>query len=300
MTDKYAKRARREVEMIARQQNTVRMNRAQLKAERRIAKVQARMAREEEHTQPEPELPVPESKFESIDVACVIHGTAYDWQYVDKLYNMVTRNISVPVRFHVFTESHRTVPAPMIKHDLVEWENISGPRKAWWYKMQIFNPEHYSGPLLYFDLDVVIVKSIDWITELPTKYFWAPRDFRQLWRASHRGINSSVMWWDTHRFAWIWQEFQQRNIMHLSKIHHGDQDYLSELLNERYLRYFPAMNTASWRWQCLDGGMDFRTRKYLNPNSGTSIDYRTSVLIFHGQPKPHERPTDPIITNFWQ
>lgn len=294
MTDKYIKRARREAEAIARQQDTLRQQRAQLKADRRVAKVQARLARTETE-----EIPLPPEPTEDIHVACLIHGEVYSWDYVEKLYNMVSRNLSFRVKFHVFTEAWREVPAHMIKHELVEWPDISGPRKAWWYKMQIFNPAQHVGPLLYFDLDVVIVKNIDWIVAQTTKYFWAPRDFRHLWRANHQGINSSIMWWDTERFAWIWEEFQQRNITHLSRIHHGDQDYLSELLNERHLRYFPPMSTASWRWQCLDGGMDFRTRKYINVNSGTNIDYRTSVLIFHGSPKPHERLSDPIIRNFW-
>lgn len=296
MTDKYIKRARREAEAIARQQDRVRMDRSQIKAEKRLAKVQARIEKAEAAQQ---EVIIPEPVTGEINVACVIHGDAYSWDYVDRLYNMVSRNLTADVKFHVYTEADRQVPDNMIKHDLVEWDNISGPRKAWWYKMQIFNPAQYSGPLLYFDLDVIIVKNIDWIPALTTKYFWAPRDFRQFWRPTHRGINSSVMWFDTERFAWIWNEFQQRNIIHLSKIHHGDQDYISELLNERYLRYFEPMKTASWRWQCLDGGMDFRTRKYLNPNSGTSIDHRTSILIFHGSPKPHELPNDPVVTNFW-
>ena len=235
-----------------------------------------------------------------LDCACVIHGDLYSWEYVDKLYNMLQRNFESQVRLHVYTEHSRWVPEPMIKHSLENWPEANRHKKGWWYKMQIFNPEHHQGPMLYFDLDTVIVKSLDWIPALSTRYFWAPRDFRTLWNPRHSGINSSVMWWDNNQFSWIWDEFKQRDINHLSKIHHGDQDYLTSLISDRDLRFFPPMTTASWRWQCLDGGMDFRTRKYLNPNSGTSVDYRTSVLIFHGQPKPHERPTDPIIVNFWQ
>jgi hypothetical protein len=50
------------------------------------------------------------------DCACVIHGTGYDWQYVDKLYNMLTRHLPQGIRFHVYTEEHRSVPSHMIKH----------------------------------------------------------------------------------------------------------------------------------------------------------------------------------------
>jgi hypothetical protein len=295
MADKNAKRQRRIAENAAKQMEIARLTQAETKAQRRLAKIQARQNKSMDR---DPPLPPPVTG--DIDVACVIHGTVYGWEYVERLHSMVTRNLSHNVRFHVYTEESRTVPDSMIKHSLTEWPNIFGPRKGWWYKMQIFNPEHHAGPLLYFDLDTVIVKNIDWIPKQSTRYFWAPRDFRSLWRTSHSGINSSVMWWDTVRYTWIWEEFQKRDIHHLSRIHHGDQDYISELLTERDLRYFPPMSTASWRWQCFDGGMDFRTRKYLSPNSGTSVDFRTAVLIFHGNPKPHELSADPIIQNFWQ
>jgi hypothetical protein len=76
----------------------------------------------------------------TIDVACVIHGTKYDWCYVERLFNMVTRHSTRPIRFHVFTESDRSVPDYMVKHVLHDWPGIAGPKKSWWYKMQMFEP----------------------------------------------------------------------------------------------------------------------------------------------------------------
>jgi hypothetical protein len=296
MTDKLAKRARRAAEFHQRHEQQQRQQQAQLKADRRLEKLHAKQKKVGVAQEPPPPPPVEGT----IDVVCVIHGNVYTWDYVERLYNMVSRNLSHDIRFHVYTEEFRDVPSKMIKHNLIEWPNIFGPKKGWWYKMQIFNPENHSGPMLYFDLDTVVINSLDWIPKLSTRYFWAPRDFRSIWRVTDNGLNSSVMWWDNSRFAWIWEEFQKRDINHLSRIHHGDQDYLTSLISDRDLRFFPPMTTASWRWQCLDGGMDVRTRQYRNPNSGTSVDHRTSVLIFHGQPKPHEKMDDPLIKNFWQ
>lgn len=70
-----------------------------------------------------------------VDCACVIHGKLYDWVYVDKLYAMLTRHFTRPVVLHVFTESDRPVPEPYVKHSLINWPGIGGPRKSWWYKM---------------------------------------------------------------------------------------------------------------------------------------------------------------------
>ena len=63
-----------------------------------------------------------------IDCACVIHGDAYNWKYVDTLYSMLTRNLSRQVRMHVYTEQHREVPPHMIKHVLTDWPGIRGAK----------------------------------------------------------------------------------------------------------------------------------------------------------------------------
>jgi hypothetical protein len=41
---------------------------------------------------------------------------AMSGSYVERLYNMVSRHMPVPMRFHVWTEHDRSVPPHMIKH----------------------------------------------------------------------------------------------------------------------------------------------------------------------------------------
>ena len=79
-----------------------------------------------------------------IDCACVIHGNGYDWIYVDRLYSMLKRGLSNDIRMHVYTEANRKVPEPYVKHELKEWAGVSGSKKSWWYKMQLFNPENFA------------------------------------------------------------------------------------------------------------------------------------------------------------
>lgn len=234
-----------------------------------------------------------------IDVACLIHSNGYSWNYVERLFNMVVRNLSRPVRFHVYTEHDRSVPPHMIKHCLQEWPNVSGLRKSWWYKLQLFDTELFKGQLLYLDLDTVVVGKLDWITNLHTKFFWAPKDFRSMWRPTHAGINSSVMWFDTRAYNYIWKDFAVRDLNHTMRAFHGDQDFISATVDQRLLRFFPPDSAISWRWQAKDGGMNFKNRLYLAPGTGTKFTNATSILIFHGSPKPHE-VQDPVIQNFWQ
>jgi hypothetical protein len=233
-----------------------------------------------------------------VDCACVIHGNAYSWAYVEKLHSMLSRHITPGIRLHVYTEPSRTVPDLFIKHELTDWK-ITGPKKSWWYKMQMFNPEHHAGPLLYFDLDVVITGKLNWIYQTPPVDFWAVRDFKHLWRPTFYGINSSIMYWNTIKYAHIWEKFKQQDLTHIMKKYHGDQDYITEAVPLKERKFFDTNRVQSWRWQCLDGGYDFRKRKHYAPGSGTQLLPTTSIMVFHGQPKP-EQTTDLIIQQHWQ
>ena len=233
-----------------------------------------------------------------IDCACVIHGTGYDWEYVEKLYNMLVRMIPAGIRFHVYTEHDRSVPPHMIKHILDDW-GVSGPKKSWWYKMQLFNSEYFQGDLLYFDLDVVIIRDLTWITALPTDYFWTIRDFRYLQNPRTNTINSSVMWFNVEKFSWVWNEFQKSNVLENIKRFPGDQDFLNHALSINQRRFFEDRYLASYRWQCQAGGYDFQKRVHRRPGIDMQVGPDIAVVVFHGNPKPHQ-VSDPIIRDFWK
>ena len=235
-----------------------------------------------------------------IDCACVIHGSGYDWIYVEKLYNMLSRNLQHGIRFHVYTEHDRSVPPHMIKHCLIDWPGISGPKRSWWYKMQLFNSEHHQGNLLYFDLDCVIVNNLQWLVDLPTQCFWCIRDFRYLQRPSHSGINSSVMWWNVEKFSHVWTDFEKLDIAQTVKKYHGDQDYIGSVIEYNQRRNFEQAQLQSWRWQVSEGGYNFTSRKPKQPGAVAQIDPAASILVFHGRPKPHECTADPLIDRFWR
>jgi hypothetical protein len=239
------------------------------------------------------------SDLPAVDCACVIHGTAYSWDYVERLYSMLIANSNRKIRMHVFTEPERAVPSYMIKHVLEEWPGISGPKKSWWYKMQMFDSNYIPGRVFYLDLDTVVVGNIDWIWELNDDYFWAIRDFKYLWRPGWHGLNSSVMSWNTTKYDWIWRAFRKQDVVLLSKKYHGDQDYLDTVLTDKQLRFITDGVAKSWRWQCLDGGMDMKSRQYRSPGSGTSLAPDTKIVVFHGHPKPHE-VVDPLISQLWK
>jgi hypothetical protein len=187
----------------------------------------------------------------------------------------------------------------MIKHALTEWPGVSGPKKSWWYKLQLFNSDHHSGDLLYFDLDTVIVRDISWIVQLPPEKLWTIKDFRRLQNTNWTGMNSSIMWWNVAKFDWVWREFEQKNLTDTIQQHRqGDQDYIMKALGNNNVRFFEDQLVQSWRWQVQDGGINFPGRRPIKPGTGTHISDNVSVLVFHGSPKPHEI-TDPKIVTLW-
>lgn len=232
------------------------------------------------------------------DCACVIHGSVYDWVYVERLYSMLNRRLSGGCRLHVYTEHDRSVPPQYVKHCLEDWPGISGPKKSWWYKLQLFNAQHWEGDLLYFDLDCVINGDITWIRNLDTEKFWCCKDFRYLQNPVLGNINSSIMWWNVKKFDWVWQKFQAENVSQVVKQLHGDQDYLNQCIDYNDRRYLDPARIVSYRWQVADGGFDFPHRIPRQPGAGAVIDSKTCVIVFHGQPKPHE-VRDPKILQLW-
>ena len=230
-----------------------------------------------------------------LNCACVIVGDAYSWQYVTTLHSMLTRHLTRPVTLHVYTEADRPVPAHMIKHSLTPWT----VKRNWWYKMQLFDSSHYLGPMLYFDLDVVIVDNIDWIWQLPLDRFWAVRDFKYLWRPSWPGLNTSVMWWDTGQYHSVWDSFCSQDLDRVTAQYPGDQDYVTATIPAHQQARFATDRVVSWRWQALDGGFDHGTRCHYQPGRGTDLDPTAAILICHGHPKPHEI-ADPVIVQHWK
>jgi len=237
-------------------------------------------------------------KSQILDCACVIHGDLYTWTYVEKLYSMLRKHLPCEFRFNVFTESHRYVPAHMIRHDIDEWAGVQGRRSAWWYKLQLFDPARKLNRVFYLDLDTVVVNDLSWILSLDTTYFWTIRDFKYLWRPDWQGINSSMMLFDAQRFFYVWQIFKEQGMSDIRKNFRGDQDFLTANIPDNQRRFIDQNKAMSWRWQVYQGGLDMKTRQYRSNTTPTMMQNHTSLVVFHGNPKPHE-VSDPLIQTHW-
>jgi len=153
--------------------------------------------------------------------------------------------------------------------------------------------------MLYFDLDTVIVGNLDWLWNVNRSRFWAARDFQYLMKSTRWKINSSVMWFDPFKYSYVYKDFDLKQIINNPRCPwHGDQDYIFSKVKDD-VSYYSTDQIQSYRWEVKEGGMNFRYRKPMNPGSASVLNAETSILIFHGNPKPHQ-VSDVLILEHWR
>ena len=223
--------------------------------------------------------------------ACVCYGNKYDVEYVQKLYNMVTRNTTHLINFYVFTdhvkmqkmvEGGRLYVKQFPEHDL----------DGWWNKMQLFHPDvQLPGTTLYMDLDVVITHNIDdFFTYKPEAKFVGMNDFNPVTKQ----WNSSIMRFDqSHWHDKLWRRFS-KDKSNLLRRFPGDKNLISDFIKkEPGCDSFPDSWTQSYKWYDRSGTRYSRSAMTYEHNG------ESWVSVFHGQPNPHES-TQEWVKSAWK
>jgi hypothetical protein len=232
---------------------------------------------------------------EKITVLCVRFGTGYERIYVEKLRNMVSRNLSIPYEFVCLTDD---------KHPIDNVKSIVQPngnyRKQWWHKVHMFDSNlPLSGRILYFDLDVVIIKNIDNLVLNIENSFYGIRDFNRKFHPNWQQLNSSVMSWIHGSQHDIYDQFL-KNPNEAFKLY-GDQDWIWKVAKNR-INFWNDQWIQSYKWEMRnredlisrDGRRGFKTVL-----SDTNIDKECCVAVFHGSPNPAD-VQDKIVVDNWR
>lgn len=97
-------------------------------------------------------------------VICISWGTKYGAPFINRLYAMVARNITPPFTFTCFTDSRDNLRPEILCEDLPPLDvEMPTNTKGIWPKARLWGPKlgNLKGPVLFLDLDVVIVGSLD-------------------------------------------------------------------------------------------------------------------------------------------
>jgi hypothetical protein len=227
----------------------------------------------------------------NVKIVCVKWGDKFPSSYVNRLYNMVQRNLTLPHSFVCLTDN----PEDLIPDiDIIKLEQKF---EYCWTKIELFRPDIFPEEdlCLYLDLDVVITDNIDELVTLhPEKDFFGLYDWYSPRR--HPYYNSSVMRFSgnshTHLFSSLVEKLKDGTVgwgrefdVYLgsndkvvlwegAKRYGSDQEWISAHVypqKEIKAHSFPKKWIKSYKKH---------GRKRLPRNC--------KVMVFHGFPKPHE------------
>lgn len=205
-----------------------------------------------------------------LTVACVKAGTAYGPEYVTKLHAMVSRHLTLPFRFECFTDK----PVEGINCRPII-DNLPG----WWGKLGLFAPGIFEDRVLFFDLDTVILGSLDQIAAYEGP-FAILQDFMF---PPHYG--SGVMaWMPSAKTETIWSRWNESGRPLPER---GDQKCIEDVLR--------SVNMTPDLWHELhpQSFVSYKLDCFYRPPVSDA-----KVVCFHGKPKPHECKRE-FITRAW-
>jgi len=178
-----------------------------------------------------------------LNVICLKHGTKYGPEYVNKLYNMIQRHLTIPNNFICFTDDPTNIDQNI---KIVNLPKL--PIEGWWWKPYIFKTGHFpdGDDILYIDLDMVIVDNINKLIEFEPNKFVGLQDVGRVFRPGYKKLGSAVMRWKANEHSAIWNNLE-KNLTQTKKFH-GDQDWIWEQA-KHHLVFFPEQWIRSYKWE---------------------------------------------------
>jgi hypothetical protein len=213
-------------------------------------------------------------------VVCLKWGTKYGAEYVNKLNNMVARNLSIDYEFVCFTEDRKGID-PQIRIEPLPAIPVTG----WWYKPWFLsNDVPLDGTILFLDLDLIVFKNIDNLfTYEPDKKFVIIRDFNRQIRKGWDRMNSSVFRVQKGAYDSVYKTFQS-NTQAWTRRYQGDQDFMYSNIKDH--KFWPDEWIQSYKWEMR--GRDKLTvingKRTFKDTAEPTLLPQTSIAVFHGQP----------------
>ena len=214
-----------------------------------------------------------------VNIISMKWGDKFPAEYVNRLYGMVSKNLSIPFRFVCFTENNDGIRNEVEIQNLPELDLPPGAPERGWRKLTVFKKDFggLKGKTLFLDLDVVIVESLD-------EFFTHPGEFLIAHdKKNPKKIegNSSVFRFEIGKYPQILEYFEQNSELVKSEVRH-EQAYLSREIHKLgKLEYWPDEWVPSFKYGCCP----FWAKSWFE---APSIPKKARVILFHGLPNPPE------------
>lgn len=212
------------------------------------------------------------------NVICIKWGDKFGPEYVNRLYKMVEKNLTIPHRFVCFTDKPEGIDAGVEIRPLPALNDDGLPEKAW-KKLGLFTDKlaDLEGQALFLDLDIVIMRNIDALFTIPGE-FLIIKD----WDFEDDIIgNSSVFRFDVKKYPDIIENFYKEG-KDIRKRYKNEQAFLSHQMNNKgILSYWPQHWCVSFKRNCLQ---KFPMNFFKEPRE----PWECKILVFHGRPNPDQ------------
>lgn len=214
------------------------------------------------------------------NVICMKWGNKFSSEYVNRLYRMVQKNLSIKHRFICFTDNPAGIQTGVDIHPLPQTisldENV--PERGW-RKLSVFAEkiDDLEGIGLFLDLDIVIRSNIDC-------FFSTNHNFQIIkdWDFPHDIIgNSSVFKFKIGQHPYVLNDFIN-NFNKITNKYRNEQAYLSyKMMEHGELRYWPNNWCISFKRNCLK---KWPLCYFKMPDD----PIEAKIIVFHGKPTPQQ------------
>ena len=210
-------------------------------------------------------------------ILCMKWGTKYGAEYVNRLYNMVKRHLTLPFKMVCLTDRTEGIDPNVQCFPIPSLDLPEGAPERGWNKLSTFEPDLYGlkGNALFLDLDVVIVDNIDGFFQTPGE-FLIIHDWKRPWRVTG---NSSVYRFKLGEFSGILPYFRE-NFDEIRQKFRNEQEYLSWFVHkEGKLSYWNKDWCKSYKYHCLRKVPFAYFQPPIKPKGA-------KIIIFHGEINP--------------
>ncbi|ALF58745.1 glycosyltransferase [Psychrobacter urativorans] len=230
-------------------------------------------------TQVPTDATAPEQRY----IICMKWGDKYGAEYVNRLYNMVSRHLTLDFQMVCLTDDSTGIDAAVQCYPIPELNLPSGLPERGWKKLTTFQPDLYDlkGVALFLDIDIVIVANIDGFFTYKAEHDDSVviiRDWKKPWRMIG---NSSVYRFNVgmHTYPDLLANFE-RNFETIRQQVRHEQAYLSNYLREHHhLEYWDKTWCVSFKYQCM-APIPF------NLVRAPHLPENAKIVIFHGEINP--------------
>ena len=225
-------------------------------------------------------------------VACIKWGTLFGPDYVNRLYSGVRRNLAAPPRFLCMTEHaaglHPDIEVLPLAQEPYQAEMEAAlavaNRQGAMRKVSLFRPgliAGLEGPVLGFDLDVVVTGPLDELLAFAPGRVAMRADWVEARRGRPTG-HGSVFRYDPALHPWLYATLAADPAGAVARARGSEQRYTSRLAQERgAFAYLPPDWVVSFKHDCLR----WPPAAWL---AAPRLPPGARVVCFHGRPKMEE------------